>query len=157
MGSPIAHSSELAYFRSRTWAIIAQNTFGLSADLNPILALDKDKGIEVIDDCPHGFGGTYKGKPNGSVRLVSFFSTQWNKRFSTGIGGFAMSKDADLSAKLQQFEDDAIRPSFKEVAALRSLFFARRTNMRGSSYWPLLRLYRWLSSKNLVIGSSQGG
>lgn len=140
----------------RTRAIIAQNTFGLSADLDPILDLAKEKGIEVIDDCTHGFGGTYKGKQNGSITRVSFFSTQWNKPFSTGIGGFAVTKDAALAEKLQRFEDDAIRPSFKEVAALRALYFARRTLMRESTYWPLLRAYRWLSSKNLVIGSSQG-
>ena len=140
----------------RTRAIVAQNTFGLSADLDLILDLAKKKGIEVIDDCTHGFGGTYKDKPNGSVTRVSFFSTQWNKPFSTGIGGFAVTTDAALAEKFQRFEDDAIRPSFKEVAALRSLYFARRTLMRESTYWPLLRAYRWLSAKNLVIGSSQG-
>jgi dTDP-4-amino-4,6-dideoxygalactose transaminase len=64
----------------RTRAIIAQNTFGLSANLDPILDLAKKKGIEVIDDCTHGFGGAYKGKPNGSVTRLSFFSTNGTNR-----------------------------------------------------------------------------
>lgn len=140
----------------RTKAIIAQNSFGLSADLDPILDQAMSKGIEVIDDCTHGFGGTYKNRPNGSVARVSFFSTQWNKPFSTGIGGFAVTKDGEFARRLEQFEASTIRPSFKDVAMLRALYFARRNLMRESTYWPLLRLYRWLSARNLVIGSSQG-
>ncbi|UHD15473.1 DegT/DnrJ/EryC1/StrS family aminotransferase [Thiocapsa bogorovii] len=148
--------SILALITPRTRAIIAQNSFGLSADLDPILDQARNRGIEVIDDCTHGFGGTYKSRRNGSVARVSFFSTQWNKPFNTGIGGFAVTSDKALARSLEEFEARALKPSFKDVAMLRALYFARHNLMRESTYWPLLRLYRWLSAKNLVIGSSQG-
>lgn len=139
-----------------TRAIIAQNSFGLSADLDPLLALAQGRGIELIDDCTHGFGGSYKGRPNGSVTRVAFFSTQWNKPFSTAIGGFAVTRDPGLGERLRGMEAQMSRPSFRSVAALWGLSVARRGLMREGTYWPLLRLYRWLSERNLVIGSSQG-
>ena len=75
-----------AVLASNTKVILAQNTFGLSPDIDAILALAKKRGgIRVIDDCAHGFGGRYKGMPNGAIADASFFSTQWNKPYSTGL------------------------------------------------------------------------
>lgn len=141
---------------SRTKAIVAQNTYGLSADLDPILALAKEHGIEVIDDCTHGFGGRYKGVLNGTRTKASFFSTQWNKPYSTGIGGFAVINDDELSKKIGASESQLIQPEFKEVLSLRIMHFARKNLLTDSTYWPLVNLYRWLSKRNLVTGSSQG-
>ena len=67
----------------RTRLIVAQNTFGLSADLNPIMRLAANRGIPVVEDCAHGLGGTYRGRPNGTVADASFFSTQWSKPISS--------------------------------------------------------------------------
>jgi len=58
-----------------TTAIIAQNTFGLSSDLDPILDIGKRYNLKVIEDCAHGYGGSYKGKANGTVADAAFFST----------------------------------------------------------------------------------
>ncbi|MCB0824080.1 MAG: aminotransferase class I/II-fold pyridoxal phosphate-dependent enzyme, partial [Bacteroidales bacterium] len=69
----------------KTKVIITQNTFGLSFEVDKIAALAKAKNIYSIEDCTHGFGGTFNGKPNGSYCDAAFFSTQWNKPFSTGI------------------------------------------------------------------------
>lgn len=140
----------------KTKAIIAQNTFGLSADLDPIMALAEQHGIEVIDDCTHGFGGTYNGAPNGTKTKAAFFSTQWNKPYSTGIGGFAITKDADLATKLSSLEGQATKPSGKEVFMLKLMSWVRSNLLNGGTYWTIVHLYRWLSSKNLVVGSSQG-
>ena len=140
----------------RTKAIIAQNTYGLSADLDSILALAKELDIEVIDDCTHGFGGRYKGALNGSKTKAAFFSTQWNKPYSTGIGGFAVINDIELSEKISAAQTELAQPGFKEVLSLRLMHFARKKLLTESTYWTLVKLYRWLSARNLVTGSSQG-
>ena len=62
-------------------AVLCQNTYGLSAHVDEIVALCKERGIWSIEDCTHGFGGTYKGKPNGSYCDAAFYSSQWNMRF----------------------------------------------------------------------------
>ena len=88
----------------KTRAILAQNTFGLAPDLDRIFEVANKYNLMVIEDCAHGFGGFYKEKPNGTMADASFFSSQWNKPFSTGIGGFAVAKHPDIAEKLKVFE-----------------------------------------------------
>ena len=58
----------------KTKVILAQNTFGLSADLDAIFDVAQAHDLFVIEDCAHGFGGTYKGRLNGTVADAAFFS-----------------------------------------------------------------------------------
>jgi perosamine synthetase len=138
----------------KTKLIIAQNTFGLSPDINGISAIAKDNNIEWIEDCTHGFGGSYEGHPNGTLAKASFFSTQWNKPFSTGIGGFCYVSDKEISLRVGSLESAALRPSFKEEYLLKVLLFARKHLMGNAVYWTMLDLYRKLSKLNIIIGSS---
>ncbi len=140
---------------ARTKAIIVQNTFGLSPDFDPILQLAHSRGIFVIEDCAHGFGGSYKGQSNGTLGDASFFSTQWNKPFSTGLGGFVYAKSAHLAKAMREKEAKLQRPSFLFEWSLRLQLFARRYLLRPVLYWPLLKLYRKLSSWSIVSGSSE--
>jgi len=109
----------------------------------------------VIEDCAHGFGEFYKGRPNGTIADASFFSSQWNKPFSTGLGGFAVTKDLRIAEKLKELEETFLRPSFKDEMVLKILLFAKE-RLDSNLYWPALKTYRWMSKNNLVLGSSQG-
>jgi perosamine synthetase len=140
----------------RTKVILAQNTFGLAPDLSVILEIAGRNGIKVVEDCTHGFGGLYKGQKNGTVADASFFSSQWNKPFSTGIGGIAVVRDKSLALEVGKIEASAIQPGMKDDLVLKSLFFVRNFLMPPFIFWPALKFYRYLSSKNLIIGSSSG-
>ncbi len=140
----------------KTRAIIAQNTFGLSPDLDPVMELAKRHNLRVIEDCAHGYGGIYKGRENGSIADASFFSTQWNKPFSTGLGGFAVAKYQELAGKIKEMEGLAVSPSVTERISLSLQLFAGDHFLNGRTYWMLLGLYRRLSSHNIITGSSQG-
>ncbi|MCP4049119.1 MAG: hypothetical protein GY730_00200 [bacterium] len=140
----------------KTKAVICQNTYGLSSNLEEIAAIAKACKLLTIEDCCHGFGGTYKGKPNGSYCDAAFFSTQWNKPFSTGLGGFALINNQTIFDKMSSLYNQKSEPGFKAELVLRVLYFVRRYFLCDSSYWLLLRLYRFLSRHNLIIGSSQG-
>ena len=61
---------------NKTKAIICQNTFGLSSDIEEITKYAKEQTIFTIEDCTHGFGGYYNQKPNGSYCDAAFYSTQ---------------------------------------------------------------------------------
>jgi perosamine synthetase len=141
----------------RTKVILAQNTFGLAPDLDPILDLAQARGIRVIEDCAHGLGGTYKSRPNGTTADVSFFSTQWSKPISTGLGGFTVTTDPDLAAELQAIERGLADPTASDGLMLRVLLFARKRVLPRTGYWTAIRLYRALSKRNIVIGSSDRG
>lgn len=141
----------------RTKVIICQNTYGLSSGVEKLVEIARRRNLYSIEDCAHGFGGTYKGRANGSYCDAAFFSTQWNKPFSTGIGGFAVVNRTDILPRLMALENEKQKPSAMEAGLLAGLICARRWLLRDWSYWPLVDFYRWLSQHNLVLGSSQGG
>jgi len=136
-------------------AVLCQNTYGLSAHVDEIVALCKERGIWSIEDCTHGFGGTYKGKPNGSYCDAAFYSSQWNKPFSTGIGGYALVNNASLAPKVKAFADALPQPSLRTQVMLWALLKVRSL-VTPSTYYTMVNAYRWLSKKNLVTGSSSG-
>ena len=140
----------------RTKCILAQNTFGLSADLEPILKIAQNKQIPVVEDCAHGFGGAYRGQKNGTWAHAAFFSTQWNKPFSTGWGGFTAVKEEGLARKVRQLEKEWSQPTFRQEQMLRLQLWARKNLLTSATYWPALRLYRRLSGLGLIPGSSEG-
>lgn len=141
----------------KTKCILAQNTFGLSADLEPILKIAQRYQIPVIEDCTHGFGGTYHGQINGTLAQASFFSTQWNKPFSTGWGGFTAVRDEALAEKVRALEEEMQLPAPGQERMLQAQLWARKNLLSPSLYWPILRLYRRLSNSGIIPGSSEGG
>ncbi len=141
---------------TNTKAIICQNTFGLSSDLEAIIALAKEKNLYTIEDCAHGFGGKYNGKPNGVYCDAAFYSTQWNKPFSTGIGGFALINNVELLKNIKNVNLSLAKPSKKEIFILSLLLYFRRNFLNKSNYQKLVELYRHLSKYNIVVGSSGG-
>ena len=139
----------------KTKVIISQNTFGLSSEVEEIVAFARENKLWTIEDCTHGFGGTYKGKPNGTYCDAAFFSTQWNKPFSTGVGGFSIVNNSVLIPELINANSELIKPSKKEVLLLSGLLFAHKYFINSSTYWGLRKFYRWLSKYNFVLGSSE--
>ena len=141
---------------SRTKVIICQNTYGLSSDLEKLVEIARRHHLFTLEDCTHGFGGQYNGKPNGSFCDTAFFSTQWNKPFSTGIGGFSVTRNVGIARQLELLEQELVQPSFKELVNLKVLYWVRRYLLTERTYWSLVSLYRFLSKHNIVVGSSSG-
>lgn len=141
----------------KTKAVIVQNTFGLSSEPDKIAQWCKEQSLFSIEDCTHGYGSEYKNKPNGSYCDAAFFSTQWNKPFSTGIGGFVITADTKLKVVLATYELELLKPSWIKSISLQLQLFARRLFLNPRTYWTLLRLYRVLSKWNILTGSSSGG
>jgi len=139
---------------SQVRAILAQNTYGLAPDLDEILKLKDKYDIAVIEDCAHGFGGYYKGKLNGTVADASFYSCQWNKPFSTGLGGIAITNMPALMNNLKHYEETFRTPTLKDMFFLKVLISIRE-KIPTSGYWVSIKTYRWLSKHNIVLGSSQ--
>ncbi len=138
---------------SMTKLIIAQNTFGLSSDIDALQKLADRHNIHLIEDCTHGFAGTYKSKQNGTIAGASFFSSQWNKTFSTGIGGFVVANDESLIAPLNEFEKSMESPSLIERRILHTQINIKN-NLPEFAYWSAVKTYRKLNSIQLVPGSS---
>ena len=76
-----------------TRAIVAVHLGGWPCDLDPILELAGRHGIKVIEDAAQAFGGTYKGRPLGSIGDAGAFSFCSDKIVSTGEGGLFATND----------------------------------------------------------------
>lgn len=146
-----------AVVTKQTKAIVVQSTFGLSPDLDEILQFAETLNIPVIDDCTHGLGGSYKGTPNGFVTDAAFFSTQWSKPLSTGLGGFAVARTENLAKRLKFEVKDYASASMVDDSILAAQRFVRPLADIPQLHYPLVNAYRWLTQKaGLSVGSSSG-
>jgi perosamine synthetase len=139
----------------RTRVLLAQNTFGLAPPMEELREFAKARGLVLVEDCAHGFGGTYRGEKNGTLADVSFFSTQWNKPYSTGLGGIAVTRDPGIAAELRRIESRAEHPTARETATLAALLRVRKLFSRPELFTVAANAYRALGRRGVVVGSAE--
>lgn len=95
-----------AVLTPNTKAIICVHLAGWMCDMDPIMALAKEKGLYVIEDCAQAHGAMYKGKPAGSIGHVGAWSFCQDKIMTTGgEGGMATTNDESLWKKMWSYKD----------------------------------------------------
>ena len=62
------------YVTSRTKAIMPVSYAGAFGDLEGVYDMARQRGLRVIEDAAHSFGGRYKGKPVGAQGDIICFS-----------------------------------------------------------------------------------
>ena len=139
----------------RPKAVIIQHTYGIPVEAAPIIEWARSEGMPVIEDCAHVMGSSYHGAPCGSLGDAAFFSSQWNKPITTGLGGWAVANNQVLAQRLSLVRGSFKNPGLSEVRKLRLLVAAHQRLLRPKLYWQLMGLYRWLSHLGLVTGSSE--
>jgi len=136
-------------------AVIVQHTYGIPCDMAPILAWAAARQIPVIEDCCHAFGSRAAGGLCGTLGAFAFMSGQWNKPFSTGLGGILLVNDAALAGRVGRL----IAGEFAAPGWMRNLFLQAQILAYGLVVRPhtagrITRLYRFLTRWGLAIGSS---
>lgn len=139
----------------KTRAIIAQHTFGIPADMDSIVGKAKARGLYVIEDSCHAIGSKYKGGETGSFGDAAFFSSQWSKPVTTGLGGWAVVRDEALRKNMRKVYDGFKEPSPGEIAIIRLQYLVFSRLVRPSLFWFAQGAYRRLSGLGLAIGSSE--
>jgi dTDP-4-amino-4,6-dideoxygalactose transaminase len=139
----------------KTKIIVAQHTYGYPCDMDAIMAIAAKRGITVIEDCCLSFGSTYKGKTVGTFGKAAYFSFQWNKPFTTGLGGMAITNVADLAEKIKGIcNSDLCMPSAKEVMMLAAQLAVYRMFIYPRTTALAQNIFRYLTKKGAVVGSS---
>jgi dTDP-4-amino-4,6-dideoxygalactose transaminase len=83
-----------AVLTARTRAVICVHLAGWPCDLDPIMALARQHGLAVIEDCAQAHGARYRGRPVGSLGDVGAFSFCQDKIMTTGgEGGMLVTDD----------------------------------------------------------------
>jgi len=87
---------------AKTRCVIPVHLFGRPVDMDPLLALCRERGIAVIEDACQAHGALYKGKPVGSLGDAGCFSFYPTKNLGGwGDGGALVTSDAALDAKVR--------------------------------------------------------
>ena len=95
----------------RTKVLLLQHTFGIPADLEKALALARQHGIVLIEDCVHALGARYNGRPVGGFGRAAFFSTEETKTITSTMGGMVVTDDGELAARIEELQATCAWPS----------------------------------------------
>jgi dTDP-4-amino-4,6-dideoxygalactose transaminase len=91
-----------AAITSKTRAIMPVHLFGLSADLDPILALARSRNLVIIEDAAQAIGARYKNRCVGTIGEFGCFSFFPSKNLgAAGDGGLITTDDPALAERLR--------------------------------------------------------
>lgn len=86
----------------RTRAFLPVHLYGQPADLDPLLAVARDRGLHVVEDAAQAHGAAYRGRPCGSIGVAAGFSFYPGKNLGAyGDGGAITTNDDALAAEIR--------------------------------------------------------
>ncbi|KVO55708.1 erythromycin biosynthesis sensory transduction protein eryC1 [Burkholderia stagnalis] len=87
----------------RTKAIIPVHLYGQPADMDPILAVARERGLKVVEDAAQAHGAIYRGRRAGVLGCAAAFSFYPGKNLGAlGDGGCIVTDDAALARKCRE-------------------------------------------------------
>lgn len=95
----------------RTRAMLAVHTFGVPADMGPLLAIARKHGLRVIEDACEAIGAEYAGERVGGIGDLGVFAFYPNKPITTGEGGMVTTRDARVAETIRALRNQGRRPS----------------------------------------------
>lgn len=125
-------ASVAAVLTERTKAVVVIHYGGVAADMDGLLALAETHGLALIEDNAHGLGGTWRGRPLGTLGTMGTLSFHDSKNVHCGEGGALLLSDEVLMARAE---------IIREKGTDRARFFRGQVDKYswqdiGSSYLP---------------------
>jgi 8-amino-3,8-dideoxy-alpha-D-manno-octulosonate transaminase len=89
----------------QTKVVMVVHTMGSPADMDAIMGVARARRIKVLEDCAQSLGGSYRGKPLGSIGDIGIYSFQIAKTISSGEGGAVVTGDPILFERATRYHD----------------------------------------------------
>ncbi len=97
----------------RVRCVIPVHLFGATVDLDPILVLAGEAGIEVIEDACQAHGARYRGRRVGTLGALGCFSFYPAKNLGAwGDGGAVVTSRPELADRVQLLRAHGERPRY---------------------------------------------
>jgi perosamine synthetase len=129
----------------RTRAVIAVDYAGQPCDYDALLDLARKHKLALVADACHALGGSYKGRPVGSLADLNTFSFHPVKHITTGEGGMVTTDYSELARRMRMFRNHGITTDY------------RQREERGSWFYEMVELgynYR-MTDIQCALGLSQ--
>lgn len=89
----------------RTKAVAPTHHWSVVADMDSVMAIARKHNLKVIEDCAQTPGGTYKGKPIGTIGDIGCFSISVYKIIGGSEGGMLLTNDNALRERALQLAE----------------------------------------------------
>lgn len=107
-GGSLGEGGKIAKNGRKAKAIIAVDYAGQPCDYDALRQIADRHGLALVADACHSLGGTYKGRPVGSLADLTVFSFHPVKHITTGEGGMITTDSAKLAERMQMFRNHGI-------------------------------------------------
>jgi len=101
---------------SNTKMIVAQHSFGIPCNIEPIVEFAKSRSIFLLEDCALTFDSSLNGISVGNFGDAAIFSTDRSKPLNTLLGGLVYSRDIDLVLRLEELDESLTLSDYKQKA-----------------------------------------
>src|SRR5690554_2205953 len=98
---PKALEAAFEKYGDKVKAVLVVHLYGLSADMDKIMAICEKYNVPVIEDAAESLGAYYKGKHTGTFGKFGVFSFNGNKIITTSGGGMLVSDDEEKIKKVR--------------------------------------------------------
>ena len=97
----------------KTRAIVVVHLYGQMADMTSILALAKERGIPVVEDCAQAVGAEHRGRRAGSLGTIGCFSFYPSKNLGAyGEGGAVITHDDQLAERCRRVRNQGQKEKY---------------------------------------------
>jgi dTDP-4-amino-4,6-dideoxygalactose transaminase len=86
-----------------TKAIVAVHLGAQMADMDSLLALARERGLILIEDCAHAHGAKWEERGAGSLGTLGCFSFQSSKLMTAGEGGIILTNDEKIADRCHSY------------------------------------------------------
>ncbi len=94
-----------AAITSKTKCVMPVHMCGSMADLNALQSICEKHNLLLLEDACQALGGTYQGKPLGSIGDLGCFSFDFVKTITCGEGGAIITNNDKFSKNADQYQD----------------------------------------------------
>jgi perosamine synthetase len=112
-----------AKITDRTRAVLAVDYTGQPCDYDKLHNLCEKHNLSLVADACHALGGSYQGKPVGTLADLSAFSLHPVKPITTGEGGVITTDDQRLAQRMHIFRNHGITTDHRQREAKGSWFY----------------------------------
>jgi dTDP-4-amino-4,6-dideoxygalactose transaminase len=139
----------------RTRAVLCQHTYGVAMPMVAVRQAADRAGAVLIEDCCQLIASDVGESGPARTGAAAFFSTQWSKPFSTGLGGVAVFRDDRLYEVARTIRDGFPTEGNRRRArslALQVLLYT--LTVRPWTRAAIAALYRWAQRTGMVRGTT---